>query len=266
MMKGSTMKTLLRGAAAAWCVALALVAPAAHAGLFDDAEARRAIVDLREKVAKLIEQQKVRETESASALEQIAQIKRSLLDLNSQLELNRADAAKLRGQNEQLAQAIAEMQRDSRDTRQALDDRVRKLEPQTVSVDGKEFPAGLDEQRQFEDALALLRKGDFAAASAGFVAFQRRFPSSGYNDSVLFWLGNAQYAQREYKESMVSFRALVASSPAHPKAAEALLSVASCQTELKDIKGARRTLEELLKQYPKTEAAQAAKERLPTLK
>ena len=47
---------------------------------------------------------------------------------------------------------------------------------------------------------------------------------------------------------------------------EALLSVANCQMELKDAKGARRTLDELLKTYPKTEAAQAGKERLASLK
>jgi len=260
------MKTRLRGLAAAWCCSLLLAVPAAHAGLFDDAEARRAIVDLREKVAKLIEQQKARETESTAAQEQLAQLKRSVLDLNSQLELARADAAKLRGQNEQLAQAIAEMQRDQRDIRTGLEDRLRKLEPQTVTVDGKEFPASQEEQRQFEEALALLRKGDFAGAASSLTAFQKRYPTSGYNDSVLFWLGNAQYAQRDYREAMAAFRALVSNAPGHPKAAEALLSVASCQSELKDTKGARRTLEELLRQYPKTEAAQAAKERLPNLK
>src|SRR6476469_5560441 len=107
-MEAGAMKLFFRGLAVVGCLALALAAPGARAGLFDDAEARRAIVDLREKVAKLIEQQKAREVESAAAQEQIAQLKRNLLDLNSQLELSRSDAAKLRGQNEQLAQDVAE--------------------------------------------------------------------------------------------------------------------------------------------------------------
>lgn len=261
MMK-TLSRTWLRHGAAACGFALALAAPVAHAGLFDDAEARRAIVDLREKVARLIEQQKAGQTESTAVQEQMAQVKRSMLDLTSQFELMRADAAKLRGQNEQLAQEIAELQRVQRDIRQGVDDRIRKLEPQMVSVDGKEFLADTEEQRQFNESLALLRKGDFAGAASGFAAFHKRYPSSGYNDSVLFWLGNAQYAKRDYREAMTSFRTLVTNAPEHPKAPEALLSVASCQTELKETKGARRTLEDLLKQYPKSEAAQAAKERL----
>lgn len=42
--------------------------------------------------------------------------------------------------------------------------------------------------------------------------------------------------------------------------------MANCQIELKDAKAARRTLEDLLKAHPKSEAAQAAKERLSHLK
>ena len=49
-------------------------------------------------------------------------------------------------------------------------------------------------------------------------------------------------------------------------AAEALLAIANCQAELKDSKAARRTIEDLLKTYPKSEAAQAGRERLASLK
>jgi hypothetical protein len=54
-------------------------------------------------------------------------------------------------------------------------------------------------------------------------------PASGYRDSALFWLGNAQYGNRAYKEAMTSFRTLVANAPDSPRAHEALLSIANCQ-------------------------------------
>lgn len=256
--------------ASGWCAVLlaaAMTAPSAHAGLFDDDEARRAILDLRAKLEQSNEAQRVRQAElNAQLLEQISQLKRSLLDLNSQLELLRADNAKLRGQEENLARDVAELQRKQKDVQQGIDERVRKLEPQKVSVDGKEFLADAEEKRQYEDAMTLLRKGEFAPAASALQAFQNRFPSSGYNDSVLFWLGNAQYGKREFKEAIASFRALVAASPDHPRAAEALLSVVNCQIELKDNRGAKRTVDDLLKAYPKSEAAQAGKERVALLK
>ncbi len=258
--------SMIRNTAVAWCLALVSAVPTAHAGIFDDAEARRAILELREKVAKLTEQQRVQGTEAAAAQEQINQLKRSLLDLNSQLEMARGEIARLRGQDEQLSRELADLQRVQKDIRQGVDDRIRKLEPQTVSVDGREFTADPEESRQFDEALGILRKGEFASAAAALTAFQKRFPSSGYSPSALFWLGNAQYGKRDYKEAMASFRALVGTWPDHPRAPEALLSAASCQVELKDLKGARRALEEVLKSYPKSEAAQAAKDRLSAMK
>ena len=248
-------------------LAAAMITPAAHAGLFDDDEARKAILDLRAKLEQSNEAQRVRQAElNAQLLEQISQLKRSLLDLNNQLELLRADNAKLRGQEENLARDVAELQRKQKDVQQGIDERVRKLEPQKVSVDGKEFLADAEEKRQYEDAMSLLRKGEFAPAASALQAFQKRFPASGYNDSVLFWLGNAQYGKREFKDAIASFRALVAASPDHPRAAEALLSVANCQIELKDNRSAKRTVDDLLKAYPKSEAAQAGKERVALLK
>lgn len=257
--------------AAALCLAAgAAFAPSAHAGLFDDDEARRAILDLRQRIDQAHEQNRVLKAEQAQSNtqlnEQVSVLKRSLLELNNQLELLRADLAKQRGMEEQLARDVAELQRRQKDLVQGVDERVRKLEPQKVSLDGKEFMADPEEIRKYEDALAVFRKGDFPAASAALSSFLRRYPASGYYESVMFWLGNAQYGMRDYKEAIASFRSVVRNSPEHPRAPEALLSVANCQLELKDSKSARKTIDELVKAYPKSEAAQAGRERLASLK
>jgi TolA-binding protein len=52
----------------------------------------------------------------------------------------------------------------------------------------------------------------------------------------------------------------------HARAPEAALSIANCQLELKDSRAARKTLEDLVRAYPQSEAAAAAKERLVRLK
>jgi TolA-binding protein len=58
----------------------------------------------------------------------------------------------------------------------------------------------------------------------------------------------------------------VSAAPEHPRAAEALLALANSQAEMKDTKSARKTIDDLIKAYPKSEAAQAGKERLASLK
>jgi tol-pal system protein YbgF len=245
---------------------LAASAGPAQAQLFPDNEARKAIIELRaadEQTAK-----RLAELTSANKelLDQVQQLRRSLLDLNNQLEALRADQARQRGTDEQLARDVAELQRRQKDIAQGVDDRIRKLEPQKVVVDGKEFLADTEEKRLYDAAFAQLRGGDFAAAASALGAFIQRYPASGYLDSARFWLGNALYGKRDYKEAIASFRAFVAAAPEHPKVPEAMLSIANCQAEMKDSKGARATLTDLLKRYPQSEAAQAGKERLAGLK
>ncbi|MGH6639341.1 MAG: tol-pal system protein YbgF [Polaromonas sp.] len=248
---------------AAAAVAACVLAFNANAALFEDDEARRAILDLRQKVD--ASQQRTAD-DLRKANDDNAQLRRSLLDLSSQIEALRSEVANMRGQNEQLARVVADMQRHQKDLTQGVDERLRKFEPGKVTVDGKEFVAEPAEKQEFEAALAVLRKGDFAAAQTSFQAFMKRYPQSGYKSSALFWLGNAQYALRNYRDAVANFRALAAAEPDHMRAPEALLSMANCQVELKDVKAARKTLEDLVKAYPQSEAASVAKERLVKLK
>lgn len=247
-----------------WAVAMAaaLSPVAAHAGVFDDDEARRAILDLR--------QQRAQDNEALNgqikALSaQVDVLKRSLLEMNATIEQLRNELATSRGGSEVLQRDVAELQRKQRDAQTALDERVRKLEPQSVTVDGKTFQADADEKRDFDEALARLRAADFAAGSVALNSFLKRYPNTGYRESAQYWLGNAHYGLREYKDAIQAFKALADRAPDHARTPEALLSIANCQVELKDGDAARRTLEQLVKQYPQTEAAQAARDRLLTM-
>ncbi len=257
----------LSGAFCGLCLGAALFSAPAHAGLFDDDEARKAILDLRQRIEQGNELQRTRSAEQTALLgEQISTLKRSLLDLNNQIEQLRGDNAKLRGQNEQLARDLSEVQRLQKDMQAGVDDRIRKVEPQKVTFEGREFIVEPEEKRQYEEAMVVLRKSEFERAATLLSAFRRRYPASGYGESAQFWLGNAQYGARQYKDAIGSFRGLVSATPDSAKSPEALLAIANCYAELKDTKTARRTIDELLKSYPKSEAAQAGKERLASLK
>lgn len=258
--------------------------PASAAALFSDDEARKAILDLRARVEAHRAQAESADTRLA---DENAMLRRSLLDLQNQIEALKADLARQRGANEQLAREIAEGQRRERDGAQgaaqrgqaaderlralderlkAFDERLRSVEPVKVAVDGREIQVGASERRDFDVAFTAFRGGDFAAAEVALQAFLRRYPASAYLPSVHFWLGNAQYAQREFKDALASFRAMLAEAADHPRVPDALLSVANCQIELKDVRGARKTLEDLIRLHPKSDAATAGRERLAKLR
>lgn len=257
------MKPTLRLLALLLCVG---GAPSAHA-LFNDDEARRAIIELRQRVeASRTEAEQRAAAQATRGTEENAQLRRSLLELQSQIETLRADMARLVGQNEQLTRDVSELQRQQKDLLGGFDERLRKFEPVKVTVDGQEFLVEQAEKRDYDAALGVFRKGDFAGAQTAFADLLKRYPGSGYVPAAFFWLGNAQYATRDYKEAIQNFRNLLTQAPDHLRAPEAVLSIANCQVELKDIKAARKTLEDLIKAYPQSEAAAAAKQRLTRLK
>jgi tol-pal system protein YbgF len=231
----------------------------AHAALFEDDEARRAILDLRQKLD--VTQQGLK-----LQADDIAVLRRALFELQNQIEALKAEQSALRGANEQLLRELSDIQLKQKDVLQTVDTRLSKFEPVKVVLDGLEFQADPSEKKEFETALAVFRTGDFAAAQNSLLNFLRKYPTSGYASSTLFWLGNAQYATKDYKESIVNFRKLLSIAPQHARAAEAMLAISNCLVELKDIKAAKKAMEDLVKQYPTSEAAQTAKDRLTRLR
>lgn len=232
-----------------------LTAAPAQAQLFGDDQARQAILELRERFDQAV-------TAQNRLVEENTQLRRSMLELQQQLEQLREDMAHLRGQSEQF-----ERQLDTSRTLQ--DERLRRLEVGTwgMSPSGSEDGRGesADVRQAYDEALATFRGGDFQKAQVGFAQFIKQHPTSGLAPLALFWLGNAQYATRNYQEAISNFRSLLAAVPQHAKAPDAMLSIANCQVELNDAAAARQTLQELIEQYPQSDAAQGARERLQRL-
>lgn len=244
-------------------VTAAWLTTTAHAGLFEDDEARKAVLDLRVKVEQNAQASRTGLQDLKAENEQL---RASLLQLNSSIDQLKADLAQQRGSNEQLTRALTELQKQQKDQAQKFEDRLRVLEPVKVSVDGLEFQVESAERKMYEEALAQFRNGQFPAAQSAFADFLKRYPNSGYQTVSLFWLGNAQYANKQFRDALTSFQQVVKSNANHPKAPEALLSAANCQAELKDAKGMRKSLEDLKAKYPTSEAGVAAAERLKKLK
>ena len=54
--------------------------------------------------------------------------------------------------------------------------------------------------------------------------------------------------------------------PKHPRVPDAMISVASCQAALGNVKAAAATLNKVVRQFPDSDASKTAKERLKALK
>jgi tol-pal system protein YbgF len=249
------------GAALAVCGALA--APA-HA-LFGDDEARKAILELRAKVAEMENRLREKDAELATRLERLEAANRAQLEFANTVEAQRKEIANLRGQVETLSNEVATLQKRNRDLYADLDARLKGFEPIATTVDGK--PATIDraEQAAYDAALAQFRAGDFRGASGSLQAFLARWPKSAHAPSASYWLGNSLYGLKDYKGAIAAQQAVVERYPDSPRAPDALLNIAASQVELKDTARARAALQKIIADYPNTEAARVADERLKVI-
>lgn len=242
----------LRAAAAACVAGVALAALPAHAGIFDDDQARQAILDLRAK------------TDSLSS--QLSAAQRTILDQSNHLDQLNQQVATLRGQNEDMANQLATLQKQQKDYYTDLDTRLKKFEPQQETVDGMQGTVQPGEMDAFNAASQQFRNGDFKNAAASFRSFIAKFPQSPYQPTAQYWLGNALYALKDYKGSTATWQNVVNKYPQHPRAPEALLAIANNQIEQGQKAAAKRTLEQVVSQYGNSDVAQTAQSKLAQLK
>ena len=256
---------------------LALALPA-RAALFDDDEARKRIEATNQRLNQIQQQLDGRIT----ALEQ--QLKsQGLVELFNQVEQLKSDVARLRGQIEVLTYEQDQQQKRQKDLYVDLDTRLRKLEggagngasgaseaapppPPVAAVAPPPPVAGAiptaNEQQVYDAALDKFKAGSYGSAIAGFQTFLKTYPKSPLVPSAQYWIGNAQYAQKDFRGSIATQRQLISTYPDSSKVPDAMLNIATAQLDLGDGAGSRKTLKDLLAKYPKSEAAAKAKQRL----
>lgn len=247
-----------------------LAAGQAHAGLFDDEEARLRITEMRNEFNGRV-----------SKLEAGA---RAQLELADQIELLKAEIARLRGENEVLSNDLANAVKRQKDFYVDLDNRLRKLEPhaeaaQTAGAQPAAAPAQAAapapaapppvtaadpaaESRDYEAALTQLRGGKYKEAATGFIGFIRRHPGSSFQPSAHFWAASSLYQLKDNAGAAEYYAKVASQWPDDNRAPDALLGLASAQQAQGDAKAATRSLERLVAKYPSSSAAQIARQRL----
>ncbi len=221
----------------------------AQAGLFDDAEARRQITDIR------LDLEGRLETTS-----------RGQLELANQNEQLRAEAARLRGQIELLVNEVETLKQRQRDFYVDLDTRLRQLETggqagaQTSPPGTSADPAA--ESTAYEAALNLLKDGKHREALTAFDAFVARYPAGNFSAGAHFWAGNAALQAKDINAATKHFETVLNKWPNENVAPDAMLGLANSQQSIGDAATSRRTLQALTERYPQSNAAQVAKQRL----
>jgi len=213
--------------------------------LLEDNEARKAILDLRA---------------------QLAATQKSQVEMQSLVDELTQETAKLRGRAELLERQVQELTAQQKSFYQDLNGRMKNFEPQVMEIEGVQGKVQPGEQEAYDAALKAFQDGNLKKADTGFQSFVKKYPNSPYWPLAQFWLGNSEYAQKDYKSAIATLQSMVKRYPLHTRVPDALLTLANSQIESGAKPAGKKTLESLIAKHPESEAAGLAKQALKRLK
>jgi len=205
---------------------------AAPAQAFSDDEARRAILDLRQQIKQMTDQNQ-----------------QARLQLADQIEILQRELTSMRGQLEKIHWELDLDKRSSQDQSGGSSPKVAD-------------PA---EQSAFENPMGMFRSGKYKEAAQGFASFLNGYPDSQLAPEAKFYRGSSLYASKNFKDSIQELQGMIQASPNDPRAPDALLIIAASQIEQNDLAAAKGSLQKIVKDYPQSSAAETAKSRLKLL-
>lgn len=202
-----------------------------------------------------------------------------LVDLLLKVESLQTELQRLQGQNEEQLHALQELKQRQRDLYIDIDRRLLQLERNAPAgtvgqATSNAAPAAAaaatsgaiattptvleGEQEAYQEAFNLLRELRYDKATVAFRDFLKKYPDGRYAHIAQYWLGEASYAQGDFKQAIQDYKTLIDKYPQSPKLAEAMLKIGYSEYELKNTQAAQTSLEQLIKTYPgTTEAGQA---------
>ena len=159
------------GLIAAVVCAATLLLPGTSQAIFEDDQARKAILAERARIDKLTADFGARLSDLTARLERLEATARGQLALQSQIQTLQQEIAKLRGMLEEQTNELSTTQRALRDKGDEFETRMRRFEPVAVEIDGRSQRVDPAERRSFEAALLPLVPKIFVPRKQPFRCF-----------------------------------------------------------------------------------------------
>jgi len=217
-----------------------------------------------EEMAQTISSMQRTQALAAERLNEVNRLSHTVFVLQDRVEQMSLELSEMSGEvavlREQPAQvAMVEPVRSAETVRMAAPSRQAAAKASPASL------AQADAPTIYRSGYDLLMKGDYASSSPLFQSIISRFPEHELADNAQYWLAETDYVQQRYSQALGGFRTVIERWPRGNKVPDAMLKMAYCHAELGEKAKARDTLEKILKDYPWSDPAKKAKERLQTM-
>lgn len=108
-------------------------------------------------------------------------------------------------------------------------------------------------------ALATFRAHEHGQAVLEFLDFIGQYPKHPLAVDAQYWIGEAYYSQRDYRHALVEYQKVLEYPAVNGRAADALLKIGLCYTNLREPTRAGEAWTRIVSEYPSSEAARQAR-------
>jgi tol-pal system protein YbgF len=122
--------------------------------------------------------------------------------------------------------------------------------------------AGGNPEQEYAAALATYRAREHGQAVIDFLDFIAKYPKHPLAGNAQYWIGEAYWAQRDYRQALVEFEKVFEHGP--QKAPDAQLKIGLCYLRLGDVPRAQQAWQRVVNDYPKSESAGMARSLIAT--
>jgi tol-pal system protein YbgF len=195
---------------------------------------------------------------AAERLNEVNRLSHTVFVLQDRVEQMSLEMSEMRGE-------IASLQEQPAQVAMAETPRRAVSQPAPAAKPSQASAAAGDAPTVYRKAYEFLMKGDYGQSAPLFLSIIARFPEHELADNAQYWLGEIDYVQQKYRQALEGFRTVLERWPRGNKVPDAMLKMAYCHAELGEQAKARETLERVMKDYPWSDPAKKAKERLQTM-
>jgi len=117
----------------------------------------------------------------------------------------------------------------------------------------------------YDAGLAKYNSDDFEGARGALDEFLKKYPMSDLVPNALYWKGETYYSQKDYAQSILTFKEVTGRFSKHSKAAAALLKIGMSYDKVGDPDNAIFYLRALVEDFPSSSPAKLARKELNRL-
>lgn len=206
--------------------------------------------------------------------------RKGLADMQASMDGMKVDMQALAGKVDDLsiaakkpAEDVALLRDDLERRLTAIEQRLVKVETRLDDVEKKVSAANAQAQEASQTPEALYQKGmdsyragDYPTARETFTKFLELYPKNDLAANARYWVGETYYSEKKYEQAILEFQNVIKNFPGKEKVPAAMLKQAISFGEINDAKSARYVLRKLIEDYPASDEAKRAKEKLKELK